>query len=551
MDTKKLADLLYPDAKPIEYWFKKYPSRKLKEGAQTTRFAPSPTGYLHIGGVYAALINSTIARQTQGVCFLRIEDTDQKREIEGGIQCILDGFNTFDVGFNEGQLNTQNGVGNYGPYIQSKRVEIYKSFAKEMVQKGMAYPCFCTAEDLSLMRKQQEEQKQNPGYYGKYAKCRDLTFEQVQNNINSGKSWVLRFKCPYTENDKMETFDLVRGKRTIPCNYNDVVIMKTDGIPPYNFAHVVDDTLMGTTLVIRGDEWLPSLTEHLQLFEALGLKAPLYAHISPIQKIDETNGERRKLSKRKDPEADVRFFIQQGYTVQAVFDYLMVLANSNFEDWRAQNPKQPLANFKFEISKLNTSGALFDMVKLNDISKNTISNMSAKQVYDLAYNWAKQYDAELASIMQQDPQYYINILNIDREIAKPRKDISHWAELKDMYSYMFDNSFDSKAIAFPQNYDVESVKQILKLYPNFFNSADDQSTWFGRIKDLAQNLGFAREVKEFKKDPTLYKGHCGDVSTILRIALTGRTQTPNLYDICMLLGKDRIKNRLEQCLNNL
>ena len=551
MDTKKLADLLYPNAKPIDYWFKKYPKRNLPEGAEVTRFAPSPTGYLHIGGVYTARIDALIAKQSKGVCYLRIEDTDQKREVEGGIEGIINGFNTFKVGFNEGQLDAVKEEGSYGPYIQSKRTEIYQSFAKEMVLKGKAYPCFCSADDLSLMRKTQEEKKENPGYYGKYAKCRNLTLEQIQQNIKEGKSWVLRFKCPYTENDKMQTSDLVRGERLIPCNFNDVVIMKSDGTPPYNFAHVVDDTLMGTTVAVRGDEWLPSLTEHLQLFEALGLQAPKYAHVSPIQKIDESNGERRKLSKRKDPEADVRFFIQQGYTVQAVFDYLMLLANSNFEDWRAQNPKEPIENFKFDISKLNTSGALFDMVKLNDISKNTVSNFTAQQVYDLAYAWAKEYDSELANIMRADPKYYVSILNIDRDIPKPRKDISHWAELKDMYSYMFDSSFDAKNVQFPENYDKKSVKQILSLYPNFFNKDDDQSTWFGRIKDLAGNIGFAREVKEFKKDPTLYKGHCGDVSTILRIALTGRTMTPNLYSICMLLGKDRIKDRLQKCLDNL
>lgn len=551
MDNQKLADLLYPNARPIKYWFERYPERKLPAGAQVTRFAPSPTGFLHIGGVYMAMLSSTIAKQTKGLCMLRIEDTDQNREVKGGIDAIINGIGAFGVHFDEGKLSLKEEIGYYGPYVQSKRTDIYRSFAREMVLRGKAYPCFCTAQDLNNMRAEQEQNKQNPGYYGKYAKCRDLTYEQIEQNIHNGKSWVLRFKCPYTIEDKMQTHDFVRGDRLIPCNYNDVVIMKSDGTPPYNFAHVVDDTLMHTTLVVRGDEWLSSLTEHLQLFEALGLNPPAYAHTSTIQKIDLLTGERRKISKRKDPEANVEFFVRLGYPVKAVFDYLMTLANSNFEDWRNANPIAPIDDFVFDISKINTSGALFDIVKLNDVSKNTISTMSAKQVYDLAYEWALKYDTELQSIMERDPKYYAAILNIDRDIPKPRKDISHWAELKSLYNYMFDDSFDPKSVVFPDKFSVNQVKYVLTNYVNYYNTTDDQSLWFNRIKDLAEAMGFSREVKDFKKEPEKYPGHCGDVSTILRVALTGRTMTPNLYDICKLLGKDRIKKRLNQVLANI
>ena len=492
-----------------------------------------------------AMIASTIARQTQGVCMLRIEDTDQNREIKGGIDAIINGINNFGVHFDEGKLSLDAEVGKYGPYVQSKRTEIYRSFAREMVLRGKAYPCFCTAKDLENMRNLQEKSKQNPGYYGEYAKCRNLSYEQIVQNLKDGKSWVLRFKCPYTIDDKMQTYDIVRGDRNIPCNYNDVVIMKSDGTPPYNFAHVVDDTLMHTTMVVRGDEWLSSLTEHLQLFEALGFTPPQYAHTSTIQKIDLVSGERRKISKRKDPEANVEFFVRLGYPVTAVKDYLMTLANSNFEDWRMANPKAPMTDFVFDIKKINTSGALFDIVKLNDVSKNTISTYSAEQVFNLAHEWASKCDAELMAVMDKDPVYYTAILNIDRDVPKPRKDISHWAELKSAYSYMFDDTFDISSVVFPEKFTKSQIDYVLKNYTKYYNPADDQSVWFDRIKDLAQDMGFAREVKDYKKEPQKYPGHCGDVSTILRVALTGRTMSPNLYDICKLLGKERIQKRLQ------
>lgn len=549
MDFKKLADLLYPDAKDIDFWLKKYPARKLPSGAEVTRIAPSPTGFLHIGTVYMALLDSIIARQTNGVCYIRIEDTDQKRLVETGISSIVNGFKTFDVGFSEGQLDEQKCVGDYGPYIQTERKEIYKSFAKHLVEMGKAYPCFCSDVELNSLREQQLKNKQNPGYYGEFAKCRNLSFEQIEKNIKEGKSWVLRFRCPYHEGDKMKTFDIVRKDREIPCNYNDVVVMKSNGLPPYNLAHVVDDTLMHTTTVCRGDEWLPSLTEHLQLFEAFGFVAPEYAHASPIQKIDEISGERRKISKRKDPEADAKFFIQDGYPVEGVFDYLMTLLNSNFEDWRTANPKASYKDFDFDIKKLNTSGALFDLIKLNDVCKNSIANMTATDVYNKTLAWAKQFDKDFAVSLEQNKQYWIDILNIDREIPKPRKDIAKWSDVKQTYSYMFDDNFFNQPVVFPENFTKEQINLVLSKYMDYYNENDDQQTWFNRIKDLAGDIGWAREVKDFKKNPGMYPAHCGDASTILRVALTGRTQTPNLYDICKLLGKERMQKRIELVLN--
>ncbi len=546
MDYEKLANLLFPKVdKTPEFWEQKYPSRNLPKGAEVTRYAPSPTGFVHFGALFTSLVNCLQAKKTDGVFFLRIEDTDKKREIENGTKIITKTLSDFDIKFDEGETFG----GNYGPYTQSEREEIYKTFAKKMVQEGKAYPCFCSTEELDEIRAKQEQNKEDIGYYGKYAKCRNLSFEEIEKNIKQGKTFVLRFKCPYTNQDKVTTYDVIRGERLIPQNQNDVVILKSNGLPPYNFAHVVDDHLMHTTFVIRADEWLPSLSEHLQLFEALGFTAPKYAHISPIQKFDE-NGNRRKLSKRKDPESDMRYFAEQGFPNGAVKDYIMTLINSDFEEWRAKNPTSSILDFDFDIKKMSASGSLFDIVKLTDISKNFVSHLTNKQVYDLALDWAKEFDKSFFASLTEQKEYWLAILNIDREIAKPRKDISHMAEIKEIYSYMFEENFDGN-VSFPENFKKQDVEKILKLYPNFFNEADDQQTWFSRIKDLSGEIGFAREVKEFKQNPEAFGGHCGDVSTIIRVALTGRTQTPNLYDICKLLGKDKIKSRFEKVLKNL
>lgn len=543
MDYEKLAELLYPQInKTPDYWEQKYPKRNLKEGAEVTRYAPSPTGYVHFGALFTALINKKVASESSGIYFLRIEDTDKKREVENGANFIINGLKAFDLTFDESVV----AGGEYGPYIQSERIEIYQTYAKDLVRKGLAYPCFCSHEEIDAIRSEQEKNKINMGYYGKYAKCRNLSYEEIESNIKQGKSFVLRFKCPYTAEQKVKTYDYVRGEREIPQNENDAVIIKSNGLPPYNFAHAIDDHLMGTTFVIRGDEWLPSLAEHLQLFEALGFKAPKYAHISPIQKLD--NGNRRKISKRKDPEADVEFFYKKGYPIESLTEYLLTLANSNFETWRLQNPKADVNEFKFSIKNLSPSGSLFDIVKLNDISKNVISNFTAKQVFDNCLTWAEKYDEKFAGLLKENKDYCINLFNIDREIAKPRKDISHWEEVLPIYSYMFDEFYNAGEVVFPEQFNKEDVKAVLSKYGDIYDEADEQSEWFDRIKDLAEQIGFAREVKMFKQNPEQFRGHCGDVSTIIRVALTGRTQTPNLYDICKLLGKNKIKERFENIL---
>ncbi len=545
MDYNKLAELLFPEIdKTPDYWEQKYKDRNLPQGAEVTRYAPSPTGFVHFGALFASLVNCICAKHSNGVFYLRIEDTDKKREVEGGVEGIVNTLKSFDINFDEGQSFG----GEYGPYIQSEREEIYKTYAKELVKNGKAYPCFCSEEDLSQMRETQEKNKENMGYYGKYAKCRNLSFEEIEQKIKNGEKFVLRFKCPYGENDKVEIDDMIRGKRTIPQNINDAVIIKSNGLPPYNLAHAIDDHLMKTTLVIRGDEWFPSLSEHLQLFEALGFRAPKYAHISPIQKIDE-NGNRRKLSKRKDPEANMDYFAENGYPVGAVKDYLMTLINSDFEDWRAKNTFASIFDFDFSFKKMSASGSLFDLVKLTDISKNYISHLKNTEVFDLAYAWAKKYDENLFKSMTNSKDYWLGILNIDRDIPKPRKDISHWKEIYQIYSYMFDENFSGKVV-FPEKFQKEDIKQVLEMYDSFYDEKDDQSVWFNKIKDLSEKIGFAREVKEFKQNPEAFRGHCGDVSTIIRVAVTGREQTPNLYEILKLLGKTRIKQRLQKVLQN-
>ncbi|MBR1926112.1 MAG: glutamate--tRNA ligase [Clostridia bacterium] len=554
MDNNKLAELLFPEIDKLpSFWEQKYQKRNLSQGEEVTRYAPSPTGFVHFGALFASLADFLVAKKSKGVVFLRIEDTDKKREVLGGVQEIVNTLKSFNINFDEGESFG----GEYGPYIQSEREEIYKTYAKELVKKGKAYPCFCSESDLEHMREKQEKNKENIGYHGEYAVCRNLSYEQIEQKIKNGEKFVLRFKCPYNENDKVEINDIIRGKRVVPQNINDVVIIKSNGLPPYNLAHAVDDHLMQTTLVIRGDEWFSSLSEHLQLFEALGFTPPKYAHISPIQKVDE-NGNRRKLSKRKDPEADMNFFAENGYPVGAVKDYILTLLNSDFEQWRAQNPKEDILNFDFSLKKMSASGSLFDIKKLTDISKNYISGLTNIEVYDLAKSWAEKYDKQLYKNFVDNKNYWLDILNIDRNIPKPRKDLSHFKEIFETYNYMFDEEFIGKNILKENNifellsaYDKEAVLKVLQEYPKFYDECDEQSVWFDKIKDLSEKIGFAREVKEFKQNPEKFKGHCGDVSTIIRVAITGRTQTPNLYEILKLLGKDSISKRLKLALEVL
>ena len=547
MDYKDLANLIFPEAKDISYYEEKYPERNLKEGAIVTRIAPSPTGFVHIGGLYQGLIAKKLAKQTEGVFFIRIEDTDQKRLFENGVTEIIESMDKFDMDPDEGMINETESKGAYGPYRQSLRKEIYQAYAKYLIEQGKAYPCFCSPEELDSIRQKQEQAKIRPGYYGVWAKCRNLTVEEMIEKIKAGEEYIIRFKSPGREDKKIKHHDLIKGNVDFPENDQDIVIIKGDGLPTYHFAHVVDDHLMRTTHVIRGDEWLSSVPLHLQLFHEMGFKPPKYAHIAPIMKND--NGNKRKLSKRKDPEAAVAYYVEMGIPKEAVTEYLLNIANSNFENWRRANKDASIDDFKLEISKMSVSGALFDMVKLLDVGKTVISKFTAEEVYERALEWAKEYDKDLANILENDKEYALKVFGIERGNKKPRKDIAKWSDVRENISYMYDEMFDSQE----QHYDYqaindkEEIKKILDLYINeYYDENDDKQTWFDKIKELSERLGYAKEVKEYKENPDKYKAHVGDVSTVLRVALTARTNTPDMYEIMKILGKDKIRARFEK-----
>ena len=551
MEYKDLANLIFPEVKEISYYEEKYPERNLSEGAVVTRFAPSPTGFVHIGGLYQALVARTIAKKTDGVFFLRIEDTDQKREVENGVTGIVNSLKDFDMAPDEGMITETEEIGNYGPYKQSLRGEIYKAYAKYLIEQGKAYPCFCTPEELDEIRKKQEGAKIRPGYYGVWAKCRNLTVEESIEKIKNGEPYIIRFKSPGREDRKIKHKDVIKGNVDFPENDLDIVIIKADGLPTYHFAHAVDDHLMHTTHVIRSDEWLSSVPLHLQLFQELGFKAPKYAHISPIMKND--NGGKRKLSKRKDPEAAVSYYKEQGIPVEAVKEYLLNIANSTFENWRRANPDKSIDEFDFQLTKMSVSGALFDMVKLLDIGKTVISKMTAEEVYEKSMTWAKEYDKELEKMLQ-DKEYALKVFGIERGNKKPRKDIAKWSDVKENINYMYDNDFFSKKQEYQYQVinEKSDIEKILKLYiEKYYNESNDKQAWFDNIKELAGELGYAKEVKEFKANPDKYKAHVGDVSTVLRVALTTRTNTPDMYEIMQVLGKERIAKRLQVAIENL
>ena len=549
MDYNLLADLLLPDIdKTPEYFEEKYPARQLKEGARVTRFAPSPTGYLHLGGLFGALTDILTAKATDGAVMLRIEDTDKKREIGEGVSAILDGFSAFGLSFDEG-VTSDGEKGDYGPYMQSKRVEIYQTVAKQLIREGKAYPCFCTADELAELRSRQEKEGAPfGGYYGKWAKCRDLSFEEIKKNIDGGKPWVLRFRSDGDEERKVFFDDIIRGKIEMPENVIDEVLLKSDGIPTYHFAHVCDDHFMRTTHVIRGEEWISSTPKHIALFKACGYRLPKYAHTPQVMKIDEQDGTKRKLSKRKDPEAAVSYFVEEGFPKEALIEYLMTLLNSNFEDWRRANKDADAFSFPFNLKKMSSSGCLFDMAKLNDISKNIISVMSADTVYRRVTEWAKKYDEELYSLLNVNPEKARAILNIDRENPKPRKDIAKWSEVKDYISYMY-NELYKEDFCLPENIKNEDASAIIEEYKKVVDEKDDKQVWFDKIKALCEPLGFTPNVKEYKQNPDAFKGHVGDVSTVIRVALTGRTNTPDLHSIIAILGNGEVQKRLENAQN--
>lgn len=542
-DYERLAGLLFPEiTKTPQDYEEMYPPRGLSEGAKVTRFAPSPTGYMHIGNMFSCLIDRLAAATEDSVFYLRIEDTDKKREVHDAIDKIIEGLTAFGIAPTEGATGRETEKGAYGPYKQSHRKDIYQCFAKDLVLKGYAYPCFCTEEELSALRENQEKEGANPGYYGKYASCRNLTIEEQEEKIKAGIPYTVRLRSDGDESHKIFVEDQIKGKIEMPENIQDLVLLKTDGIPTYHFAHAVDDHLMRTTHVVRGDEWISSLPLHIQLFKLLGYKPPKFAHISPIMKLDD--GNKRKLSKRKDPEASVSFYVEQGFPADGVIEYLMTLANSNFEDWRKANPTADKYSFPFSFKKMSSSGALFDILKLNDICKNVISLMSAEEVYNNTVEWAKSFDEELYSLFTANPEYAKSILNIDRETPKPRKDIINWADVKSYVSYFYDELYKNEA-SLPENIDPEDAKAIIDAYKGVFDENDDKDTWFGKIKALCEPLGFTPNIKEYKKNPDAFRGHVGDVSTVIRVAVTGRTNTPDLHAILKALGKERVFNRLD------
>ena len=549
MNYKDLADLIFPNAKEISYYEKKYPERNLPEGAVVSRFAPSPTGFVHIGGLYQALVAKEVSKRSGGVFFLRVEDTDQKREIENGVTGIVNSLKDFNIMPDEGMISETDEIGNYGPYKQSLRKDIYEAYAKYLLEQGKAYPCFCTTEEVEEIRQKQEAAKIRPGYYGVWAKCRNLTVEEAIEKIKNGEKYIIRFKSPGREDRKIKHHDIIKGNVDFPENDQDIVIIKADGLPTYHFAHAVDDHLMRTTHVIRSDEWLSSVPLHLQLFQELGFKAPKYAHISPIMKND--NGNKRKLSKRKDPEAAVSYYKQEGIPEIAVKEYLLNIANSTFENWRRANPDRDIDEFDFQLNKMSVSGALFDMIKLLDVGKTVISKMTAEEVYEKSLAWAKEYDKELEEMLQEK-EYSLKILGIERGNQKPRKDISKWSDVKNSIIYMYDNKFLNSNIVYDyaKISDKQDVSNLLKSYlEEYFDINNDKEVWFNKIKDLAEKYGYAREVKEYKQNPDKFPGHVGDVSTVLRVALTGRQNTPDMYEIMQVLGKESVIKRLKQAMD--
>lgn len=548
-NNEKMAELLLPDIDNTpDYYEELYKPRTLPEGARVTRIAPSPTGYLHLGTLFAALVNRITATSTGGVFYTRIEDTDKKREIEGGTRDIISGLDRFGIKIDEGFVAADKQSGEYGPYKQSERAEIYQTYAKSLIKQGLAYPCFCTAEELDAVRKIQEEQKERTGYHGKWAKHRDITYDEAKALINEGKTYVVRLKSPGNEENRIVFDDCVKGKIEMPENDEDFVILKSDGIPTYHFAHAVDDHLMRTTHVLRGDEWISSVPKHIQLFKLLGFKPPKYGHISPIMKLD--NGAKRKISKRKDPEAAVHFFAEQGYDSESVIEYLMTIAASDFEDWRRANPDKSYKDFKFNLKKMSVSGALFDSDKLSDVSKTVISKLDSGTVYNRLTDWAKEFDPEFYEILTENPDYTRAMLSIDRDVPKPRKDIAKWSEAKEYFSYFFDKLY-TPDFTLPENIAPTDAAEFLKKYKSVYNSSDDRQQWFDRIKQIAPEIGFAAETKQYKADPQSFKGHAGDLSTVLRIAVTGRRNTPDLCSIMQVLGYETCISRIDAAINSL
>lgn len=545
MTNKDLADLIFPNLEhDVEYYEALYPERNLKEGEKVTRFAPSPTGYLHIGGFFQALIDYVLAKNSNGIFYLRNEDTDKAREVDTAVELIMKTLNQYGIVPDEYEYEGKI-VGEYGPYIQSERKEIYHAYIKRLIEIGRAYPCFCTREELNEMRQKQEERKKRTGYYGSYAKCRKLSVEEQIEKIKANTPYVIRFRSNGDFDNKIVFEDLVKGRLSLSENDIDDVIMKSDNmLPTYHFAHVVDDHLMHTTHVVRGEEWLPSVTKHIEMFKAFGFKPPKYIHTPLIIKKDGDSV--RKISKRKDPEASMSYYTEKGYPEEAVIEALMTIINSNYEEWHTNNPDKTFRDFTFSPKKMSSSGALFDLEKLNNISRDVISKMTKEELLERSLNWANKFDEELKELIEKDKEYYMNIINIERCQKKPRKDYETYSDIKNYIWYMYDELFIKEDKTYEFNgIDIEEVRNVLKTYfDKYYDASFDKDTWFNKMKEAAEEMGYCANMKEYKLNPDNYKGSIADFSMIIRVALTTKTTTPDLYEIMKLLGTDRIKERI-------
>lgn len=541
MDNQALANLLFPEiTKNIADYEAIYPPRDLPDGAVVTRIAPSPTGFVHLGNLYNA-IGERLARQTNGVFYLRIEDTDQKREVEGAVEAVIDAMNFYGVRFDEG-ATVDGETGHYGPYRQRQRKELYQTIAKSLVERGLAYPCFCTEEQLNSMRDIQMAQKENIGYYGKYASCRELTREQVQEKINAGLPWVLRFRSSGDPEKMIPVLDGIRGELHVQENYTDFVLLKSDGIPTYHFAHVCDDHFMRTTHVIRDESWLATLPIHVQMFDTLGWQRPVYCHTATLMKMDGES--KRKLSKRKDPELALSYYRAEGFPPEAVWLYLLTVLNSNFEEWHLANPDANSREFTFSLEKMSASGALFDLAKLDNIAKDYLSRQTTDFVYDGLLTWAKEYDTALAARMEAKADFYRAAISIGRGCDKPRKDFGSWAQAAKFLAF-YDSETFAREDDIPANVSAEDKVEILRRYAETLDFNDTPDEWFAKVKEITESMGYAVQVKKYKKNPEEYKGSIVDVSNLIRVAITGRQNSPDLWEVSHVLGEDETRRRLQ------
>ncbi|WP_455760423.1 glutamate--tRNA ligase [Eshraghiella crossota] len=546
MDYNKLAELLFPDVvNGPDYYEKKFPERDLPKGAEVTRMAPSPTGFIHLGNLYSALADERIAHRNGGVFYLRIEDTDEKRKVDGAVETIINVLRYFDIEFDEGAGFTDADPQNvYGPYFQRQRVEIYHAYAKDLVKRGLAYPCFCTEEELEEVRKKQEEDKAMTGYYGKYAVCRNLTLEDIEAKLKAGLAYVLRLRSAGSPDKEIVFHDRIMGEIKLPENIHDIVLLKRDGVPTYHFAHAIDDHLMRTTMVIRGGEWLASVPTHYELFHVLGFKMPSYGHTAHLMKFDEETGGKRKLSKRKDPELSLDYYRKDGYHPMAMKVYLLTLLNSNFEEWYEKFPDKDIKEFPFSVEKMSQSGALFDKDKLHNICKNELAKLSEEEMYDFLYDWAAGNEPEKAKVWFADREKMLAILRLYMGIGmkRRRKDFIYAKQIFELIGYFFEENNDAEEFKF----DKDTVKEILKEYLAGYDHNDDNSAWFDKLKKVADNLSFASDMKAYKANPENYKGSISDIAEVVRIAVTGRANTPDLWTIIHIIGEDAMKAKIER-----